>query len=308
MRAKESHRPRGRTAAVCGALRLMVTALVGLGLTGCYTLTKKDIFEVSFLPPTPATIAALSDAQHTLTPLEITAAGRPVSAYWDHGEASRGVLIFFCGNGYGAEAALRRMLIPARALGLDLVVFDYYDQGQTAPSMSDMRAVETALYDAATRLPTPAARSIFVGGHSLGATFALETAAEHPTAGVFVAAPATTGLEMIRYQLPYSRLAWLRPDEDYRRFDSVAAARRVHGRVIVFGSDGDKDLPPRFTDRVFAALPTEDVRKEVILKGVSHSEYFAEERVWRELASFFELPVNGNLVGYIRATPSQPPG
>jgi len=272
--------------------------MLGLALSACYTLDRRDIFEVAFKPVAPQVLAQLSDPQHQLKPLPLTVGGQPVSAYWDDGAEARGVLLFFNGNGYGAEAALRRMLIPARALGLDLVVFNYYDEGRPVPSMTRMRSVGQALYAAAADLPTPASRRVYVGGHSLGATFALQVAASDPVAGAFVAAPATTGVQMIHHQLPYSRLAWLRPDAEYSQFDNLKIASSVRAPVLVVGSEQDKALPPSFTHAVFAAIPS-TAKREVILRDSAHSEYFAREAFWRAVAGFFSLPVTGPLVRYL---------
>lgn len=281
------------------AIRSLAIAALSLVLAGCYSLSQRDIFEVAFRPVTPQALAQLSDARHQVKPLPLTVGGRPVSAYWDDGAGARGVLLFFNGNGYGAEAAMRRMLIPARALKLDLVVFNYYDAGQPVPSMTEMRAVGQALYAAAAALPTPAARKVYVGGHSLGATFALDLGARDPVAGAFVAAPATTGVAMIHHQLPYSRLAYLRPDGEYAQFDNLKIARRVRSPILVVGSQKDQNLPPAFTDQVFEAIPSGTAKKEVILTDSPHSEYFAREAFWRAVASFFGLPVSDPLVGYL---------
>jgi hypothetical protein len=134
----------------------------------CYRLGKGDIFAVPFAPISATTLSRLSDQHRHVRTIHV-AATRPVSAYWDQGDSAQGVLIFFDGNGYGGEAALRRLLVPARALGLDLIAFNYYDQGQAQPSMAEMRRIGDALYDAARELPTSAAGRIYVGGHSLGA-------------------------------------------------------------------------------------------------------------------------------------------
>jgi pimeloyl-ACP methyl ester carboxylesterase len=280
-------------------MRALCIVLLSLTLAGCYSLSQRDIFEVAFQPVTPSALAQLSDAQHHLKPLPVGVDGQPVSAYWDDGADARGVLLFFNGNGYGAEAAMRRMLIPARALKLDLVVFNYYDQGQPVPSMTRMRAVAQALYAASAALPTPAAHRVYVGGHSLGATFALDVAARDPVAGAFVAAPVTTGVQMIRHQIPVSRLAWLRPDEQYAQFDNLTIARGVRAPILVVGSQKDVALPPAFTNAVFAAIPAGTPKQEVILTDSPHSEYFAREAFWRAVAAFFGLPVEGPLVGYI---------
>jgi pimeloyl-ACP methyl ester carboxylesterase len=288
--------PRGATAMA----RALAILILSLPLASCYTLDQRDIFEVAFKPVAAQTLAQLSDPQHQVKVLPLIVGGRAISAYWDDGGDARGVLLFFDGNGYGAEAAMRRMLVPARALKLDLVVFNYYDEGQPVPSMTEMRAVGQALYAAAAGLPTPAARKVYVGGHSLGATFALDVAAKDPVTGAFVAAPATTGVQMLHHQLPYSRLAWLRPDGEYGQFDNLTIARGVRGPILVVGSDKDEDLPPVFTHAVFAAIPADTPKREVILTDASHSEYFAKEAFWRDVAAYFGLTASGPLVDYLR--------
>jgi len=282
-----------------GTIRPLALAVIALALAGCYTLSQRDIFEVAFKPVAPQVLAQLSDPQHRVKPLPLTLGGRTISAYWDDGADARGMLVFFNGNGYGAEAALRRILAPARALKLDLVVFNYYDEGQAIPSMTEMRATAQALYAAAAGLPTPAARKVYVGGHSLGATFALDLAARDRVAGAFVAAPASTGVAMIHHQLPYSRLAYLRSDSEYAQFDNLTIARGVRSPTLVVGSTKDRDLPPAFTDQVFAAIPPATPKKEVILSDASHSEYFGRDGFWQAVATFFGLSASAPLVGYL---------
>ena len=165
--------------------------------------------------------------------------------------------------------------------------------------MTEMRQVARALYAAAATLPTSAARAVYVGGHSLGATFALDVAAREPVAGAFLAAPASNGVQMIHHQLPYSYLVRLRPDAEYAQFDSVKIARDVRRPILVVGSEADKALPPH-SPAVFDAIPTTTAKREVILKNVEHSEYFAHETFWQAVADFFGFPPKDSYVGYIR--------
>lgn len=287
---------RATSVGVRSGLALVLCTVLALS---CYTLSRKDVFEVPFQPLSAATVTALSEQHHHVQKMDIPATGS-LSVYWDRGDSTRGVLIFFNGNGYGAESALRRLLVPARALGLDLIAFNYYEPGQPRPSMAEMRRIGDALYDAAAALSSPAARHIYLGGHSLGATFAFATAVDRPASGLFVAAPVTTGIAMIRHQLSYARLVSLRPDADYSQFDNLALVPNIQVPTIVFGSTGDRALPPKFTNAVYGALPNGIVKKEVILPNVAHSEYFAQEEFWREVSQFFGLPSSGPFVGYIR--------
>jgi pimeloyl-ACP methyl ester carboxylesterase len=280
------------------AFRVVAAALLASS-AGCYHLGAKDIFEVAFHPIADSTRAGLLDAHHHVRPLSVPAAPS-LSAYWDDGDNPRGVLLFFNGNGYGAEAAMRRMLVPARALGLDLVVFNYYDVGHQRPSMTEMRRISDALFDAIQVLPSPAARRVFAGGHSLGAAFALATAMDRPVAGVFLAAPATTGIAMLHHQFWYTRAVQLRPDHEYAQFDNLALAPAVRAPTLVVGSTGDRSLPPAFTDQVFSGLSSAIRKRKLILDGVAHLEYFAREEFWRAVSEFFGLTTDGPLVGYLK--------
>lgn len=267
-------------------------------MSACYPLGAKDIFEVPFAPLPAPRLAELSDAHHHVRPLR-TPGAPSGSAYWDEGDGARGILLFFTGNGYGADAALRRLLVPARALGLDLVVFNYYDEGEPRPTMADVRRRGDALFDVASSLPTPASRTIYVAGHSLGATFALSTAADRAVSGLILVAPATTGVAMVRHQVPLARLVWLRPDSDYSQFNNLVLAPHVRAPTLVVGSTGDSRLPPAFTHAVIAALPRGIRKSEIILPGVSHAAYFASDGFWRAASAFFDLPVAGALVGTV---------
>jgi hypothetical protein len=268
-------------------------------ISGCYTLHSADTFEVAFDPIPAGVLASLSDADHALQILPLHVGDRSFSAYWDRGRDSKGVLVFFNGNGYGAEVAARRILVPARSLGLDLVVLNYFDRGTPVPTVTQMREVARALCDAARQLPFPAAQRVYVGGHSLGATFVLDVASNDWLAGAFAAAPMTTGIAMLHHQLPLTRFALLRADAEYRQLDNVALAGHVRTKILVVGSDGDKDLPPSFTQTVFSALPTGLTKRELILHGVSHAGYLAQREFWADVSRFFELPVRGDLVRYL---------
>jgi pimeloyl-ACP methyl ester carboxylesterase len=267
--------------------RLAIIAGFSVSLGGCYTLSNRDLFEVSFAPLSQMDIRTLSDDNHHIRPLHVSVGDRVVSAYVDESPDAQGTLIFFDGNGYGAKTALKTLLARTRARHLDLLVFNYYDQGQSVPEFTVMRRISQALVDKAASLPGKAGEVLFAGGHSLGATFALDIASDPRLTASFVAAPATTGVAMIHHQLWYSRFAWLRQTDDYRNFNDLQIAAKARVPVIVFGADGDRDLPPHFTDKVFAALPGGLRKREVILTGIDHTGYLTDDKLWTEVDAFF---------------------
>jgi pimeloyl-ACP methyl ester carboxylesterase len=252
-----------------------------------FHLNQKHVFPVAFKPVDPAALRSLSDETHALRQLAIQDSGIEISAYADRCDSAKGYLIFFNGSGYGAEPALKRLLTPVRALDLNLVAFNYYDSGQPAPSVTQMRSVAQALYRTVAALPDAAAQSIYVGGHSLGASFALDVAGQKPVKGVLLVGPSTDPIEQNVRDFRPLRVRII-PDDEVKQLNNIELAKAVTAKTILFGSQGDKDTPPAFTSKMLAALPG-TAKRLVIFDDVKHSDYFLQAKLWHETAAFFGL-------------------
>jgi hypothetical protein len=270
-------------------LRNPLSSLTLLGLlSGCYDLDQSDVFSAGFQPLDAAMMGDLSNETHHVRPLPLTVSGRAFSAYCDCSDAPHGFLIFFAGSGYGAEPALRVLSPRTRALGLDLVAFNYRDDGTPAPAVAEIEAAGAALYD----LVKPAGRPIFVGGHSLGTSFALALAGSRPVQGVLLAGPDTNPVEGNDYRnLPLSWVLRFRPDDQVRRLDNEALAHAVTAPTIIFTSNRDEDAPPVFARKIDGALPAATLKRLVVFEEDTHAGYFRDLKLWQETARFFGLPM-----------------
>lgn len=212
-----------------------------------------------------------------------------MAAYYVRHPGDRGVLIFFGGSGNQVDVAIRGLDARTRALDLDLVVFSYYyQQGEAVPSVAEVRARSRAVYAAVRSLRTPAARSIYLLGHSLGGWFALDVAASEPVQGLALAGAETTSAEVIhRTDAPWANFVAIRPDEDAKQLDAARYAPHVRARTLVFTSNQDEAVPAAVGRELFGLLPAATPKRLIVLDGVSHGRYFLSEEFWRQFAAFF---------------------
>ncbi len=274
---------------------LRLTALGALGglLVSCVGLSNKDAFPVASQPQALSSLQALVDRDSEVRPLQVAVVGgHPVTAYYVQHPRSRGVLLFFGGSGNEIEAPLKVLGKRTQTLGLDLVVFSYYQQGEARPSVTTVRAEAKAVYAAVQALPLPAARSIYLLGYSLGGWFALDVAAsENNARGLALVGAETTPAEVIhRTDAPWANVVAIRPDADARQLDASLYAAQVHVRTLVVTSRQDEAVPAAVGQEVFGMLPIATPKHLVILEGVTHGRYFLSDEFWKQFADFFRLP------------------
>lgn len=137
-------------------------------LASCVAIDKRDAFPVAAKPLTRHSLQTLPSPNSTLRPLRVSVDGRAVTAYYLGHPSPQGVLIFFGGSGNEVEASLRIVGEHAAKLGLDLVAFSYYQEGEEIPTVATVRAKAKAVYAAVETMHTPAVKSVYLLGHSLG--------------------------------------------------------------------------------------------------------------------------------------------
>ena len=220
--------------------------------------------------------------------------GHPVTAYYVQHPKSRGILLFFGGSGNEIEAPLKVLGKRTETLGLDLVVFSYYQQGEERPSVATARAEAKAVYAAVRALPTPAARSVYLLGYSLGGWFALDVAAsENNLSGLALVGAETTPAEVIhRTDAPWANVVAIRPDADAKQLDASLDTPQDHVRTLVVTSRQDEAVPAIVGQELFGLLPAATPKHLVILEGVTHGRYFLSDEFWQEFADFFRLPAS----------------
>jgi pimeloyl-ACP methyl ester carboxylesterase len=272
---------------------LVLGAFCGF-LCSCVVLSKKDAFPVAGKPLNIASLQALTDRRGEVQRLEVSADGHPVAAYYVRHPDARGVLIFFGGSGNQVGAAVKVLGTRTEAIGLDLVVFSYYQEGEEIPSVTEARAKTKALYAAVKARNDRASKSIYLLGHSSGGWFALEIAATENVSGLALAGAETTPAEVIRKTYsPLASLVIIRPDEDAKQLDAALYAPHVHSRTLVVTSRQDEAVPVAVAQKLFGLLPAAEPKHLVVLDGVSHGRYFLSEEFWRQFADFFKLHQTG---------------
>ncbi len=273
--------------------RLLALVAVGGLLGSCVELSNKDAFPVASQPQALSSLQALVDRGSEVRPLHVAVVGgHPVTAYYVQHPKSHGVLLFFGGSGNEIEAPLKVLGKRTAALGLDLVVFSYYQQGEERPSVATVRAEAKAVYAAVRALPTPAARSVYLLGYSLGGWFALDVAAgENHVPGLVLVGAETTPAEVIhRTDAPWADLVAIRPDADAKQLDASLYAPQVRTRTLVVTSRQDEAVPAAVGQELFGLLPAATPKHLVVLEGITHGRYFLSDEFWQQFAEFFRLP------------------
>ena len=284
-----------RTVARRRALALGAGAgLLAVATSACVSLDRRDAFPVAGPPLNLPALQAQAGPGGQVRPLRVAAVGgRPVVAYYVHHPDARGVLLFCGGSGNQVEATVRGLGPRTAALGLDLVVFSYYQEGEPIPAVAEVRAKARAVYTAVRALPTPAARSVYLLGYSLGGWFALDVAAAEGknVRGLVLVGAETTPAEVIRRQYsPWANLVAIRPDEDARQLDAGRDAPRVACPTLVVTSRQDEAVPAVVGRELFGLLPAATPKRLVVLDGVTHGRYFLSDEFWGPFARFFGLP------------------
>ena len=270
--------------------RALVFGLLGSCFTACVGLHKNDAFPVASQPLNLALLHTQISPGSEVRSLRVSVSDRPVSAYYVRHSGAHGVLIFFGGSGNQVDNAIRGFDARTRALGLDLVVFSYYEQGEAVPTVAEVRERSRAIYSAVRSLRTPAAKSIYLLGHSLGGWFALDVAAREPVRGLALAGAETTPAEVIhRTDAPWANLVAIRPDEDARQLDASLYAPHVRARTLVCTSNADEAVPAVVGHEVFEMLPAPTLKRLIVLESVTHGRYFLSDEFWQQFAEFFGL-------------------
>jgi len=165
----------------------------------------------------------------------------------------RWLLICHGNGGNLSEAGRPFHYAGLRALGLNLLVFDYRGYGESGGTPSERGLYQDA--DAAWRYLTDTLRvspeRIVLFGHSLGSAVAVELATRVPAAGLILEGALTSVTERAQEAYPYVPVRWIARS----RYPSIERIGRLTLPKLFLHARADEVIPFAYGRRLYDAAP-----------------------------------------------------
>jgi fermentation-respiration switch protein FrsA (DUF1100 family) len=218
-------------------------------------------------PPPPALdlaperVELLTEDGITLVAWAIRAKDRPQSRPW---------LLMCHGNGGNlSEAGRPQHYASLRALGLNLLAFDYRGYGESGGRPSEpglYRDADAAYRYLRERLGVPAER-IVLFGHSLGSAVAVELATRVPAAGLVLDGALASVTERAQEVYPFVPVRWIARS----RYASIDKIGRLTLPKLFLHARADEIIPYAHGRRLYQAAPPP---KTFVPLAGSHADAF----------------------------------
>jgi pimeloyl-ACP methyl ester carboxylesterase len=212
--------------------------------------------------------------------------------WWPQSDPNAPAVFYLHGARWNLTGQLRR-IEQLRRFGFAVFAIDYRGFGK---SDGDMPSEQSVYEDArigwrwlAAQQPDASRR--FIYGHSLGGAVAIDLAASlaerGPSARGLIVESTFTTLADIATALSYE---WV-PTRMLlsQKFDSIDKIRRVEMPVLIAHGAGDRFVPSRFSEALFAAAP--QPKRLLLIENGSHnnSMWIGGDEYQRALDELFEL-------------------
>lgn len=254
---------------------LVVAALM---LSLLYFFQNRLLFFPQPLPPAAARLRELPGVE------EIRIVGEDgINLHgWLAKPASSGphpLVIYFGGN---AEEVSYLVPLADRFAGHALLALNYrgYGASEGKPSEQSMLRDALAIYDyARSRADIDGRRIVAVGG-SLGSGVAVALAAERDLAGVILATPYDSMVEVARHHYPFLPVSLLLRN----RFDSVARAGAMKVPMLMLTAGNDTTIPRARSDALYDRWGGPKSRRD--FPGTDHNSVYSDPGYWKAVAEF----------------------
>jgi uncharacterized protein len=281
---------------------VVLLATAALLATGCIGLEQKER-ELTFRPShaEAAWYPGLPDGVQELDlPVDARVDAPRIHAWWWPDGDPRAPLVFYLhGARWNLTGNLNR-IAQLHQFGFSVFAIDYRGFGKSDGDLPS----ESTVYEGARvgwrwvvgREPDPARR--FIYGHSLGGAVAVDLASSLGTGddsarGLIVESTFTNFAditsEITRGLFPSVMLS--------QKFDSVGKIGRVHMPVLVVHGQGDRYVPVRFSEALYAAAPAP--KRLLLVPNGSHNNSLSVggSDYHRALIDFFGLDASRSLAG-----------
>jgi uncharacterized protein len=201
------------------------------------------------------------------------------------GTAARWLLVCHGNAGNLSDSGRPAHYAGLRALGLNLLVFDYRGYGESggAPTEAGLyRDAEAAYGFLRDTLGVPPGR-IVLFGHSLGSTVAVDLAARVPAAGLVLDGALMSVTARAQEVYPYVPVRWIARS----RFDSMEKIGRVEIPKLFLHARADDVVPIAHGRRLYEAAPPP---KTFVALAGGHGDAFEADSAayFGAIASFLE--------------------
>jgi hypothetical protein len=216
-------------------------------------------------------------------PLEVVAADGTRLAGWLRRGASNPApaVLYFGGN---AEEVSWTFADPRWPRDWTVVAVNYRGYGASGgePSERALSADALAIFDAVARREDVDAKRIVAFGRSLGTGVATYLAARRPVAGVVLASPYDSLVEMGRAHYPWLPVGLLLR----HRFDSIAHAGSLSMPLLAIVAERDAIIPEARSRALYDAWA--GTRSWVVVPGTDHNTLSAPDAFWTAIAAFLD--------------------
>lgn len=232
---------------------------------------------IFFPQPVVSTAHLSADA----TPLEIVATDGTRLRGWIRVASATPapVVLYFGGN---AEEVSGTLADPRWPRDWTIVAINYrgYGASEGTPGESALVADALVIYDGIAARPDIDARRIVAFGRSLGTGVAVKLTAARPVAGVILASPYDSLVELGRTHYPWLPVSWLLR----HRFDSDADARRAQVPLLAIIADDDSIIPRERSQALYDAWT--GPKSWLVVPATDHNTLSVPEVFWGGVGRF----------------------
>ena len=249
--------------------------LISLSLTvlmftlSCTTITLEE--KHAFDTRRTVSHELLSELGLTRTALKVpTAPNTHISSWYLKKASSRGVLLYFGGNGY---LMVHGYYILQGITGgpADVFTIDYRGYGESDGEAGVAATKEDALavYDYLIKEYNLTPDKIIVHGQSLGSLVATWVASQRPVGGLILETPLTTIDTLLSHLVPWWAQAFIRFDVApvLKAEDSLERIRNYTGPLLIIAGENDVVTNPKMAKTLYEASPSVDKALHILPRG-----------------------------------------